>query len=85
VESDSALSAAIDHRRRGWSGMLLTRTDMTIGSIAAVCGFADLYHFSHRFTGLYGVPPSDYRRVGSGGASILEGPGTRRHTNAMWA
>jgi AraC family transcriptional regulator len=28
---------------------LLTRTDMMIGSIAQQCGFADLYHFSHRF------------------------------------
>jgi AraC-like DNA-binding protein len=63
---------------------LLTRTDMTIGSIAELCGFADLYHFSHRFTRLHGVPPSVYRRGGGADASMLDQPGTRRLANALW-
>jgi AraC family transcriptional regulator len=63
---------------------LLTRTDMAISSIANQCGFADLYHFSHRFTLRYGVPPSVYRRVGTRALSVLDHPGVRRLAYALW-
>jgi AraC family transcriptional regulator len=40
---------------------LLTRTDLSVQAVATRCGFADLSHFSHRFTARYGMPPSRYR------------------------
>lgn len=63
---------------------LLLRTDMTIGAIARECGFADLFHFSHRFTERYGVSPSTYRRVGTANESVLDHPGVRRLALVLW-
>jgi AraC family transcriptional regulator len=53
---------------------LLTRTDLSIEAVATQCGFADLSHFSHRFTARYGLPPSRY----TGQTSVLDHPGVRR-------
>jgi AraC-like DNA-binding protein len=63
---------------------LLARTDMTIGSIAHACGFADLYHFSHRFTQRYGVSPSAFRDAGTPLSSVVDQPGVRRLALAVW-
>ncbi len=63
---------------------LVARTDMTISSIARHCGFADLYHFSHRFTRRYGVSPSVYGNEGVSSPSVLDHPGMRRLAHALW-
>jgi AraC-like DNA-binding protein len=59
-------------------------SDLTVGSIARHCGFADLYHFSHRFARRYGVPPSVYRDVGAPHPSAMDHPGVRRLAHAVW-
>jgi AraC-like DNA-binding protein len=63
---------------------LLTRTNMAIGSVAHQCGFADLYHFSHRFALRYGVAPSAYRDIGALIPSVLDHAGVRRLAYALW-
>jgi AraC-like DNA-binding protein len=57
---------------------------MTVGAIARNCGFADLYHFSHRFARRYGVPPSVYRDASAPRSSALDHPGMRRLAHAVW-
>jgi len=80
-----SVAAALERLRCSRAEMLLTRTDMPISSIARECGFADLYHFSHRFTLLYGVPPSVYRGAGGPASSALDHAGVRRLANALWS
>ncbi len=41
---------------------LLRRTDRTISSVAAACGFRSLPHFTSRYKALFGVPPRLARR-----------------------
>jgi transcriptional regulator GlxA family with amidase domain len=47
----------IDHARS-----LLTTTDAGQAEIAALCGFADVPHFSKVFRRATGQPPGEYRR-----------------------
>jgi AraC-like DNA-binding protein len=77
-------AAALERLRCSRAETLLARTDMTIGSIAHQCGFADLYHFSHRFIRLYQVPPSRFREGGSEAPSALDHAGVRRLAYAVW-
>jgi AraC-like DNA-binding protein len=53
--------AAVELLRLGHAEELLLRTNLTVGAIAARCGFADAYHFSRRFRKVYGVPPRHFR------------------------
>jgi AraC family transcriptional regulator len=70
---------------RGYQAeILLTRTDFPVSSIAGQCGFADVYHFSHRFTRLYGMSPSAYRASGGPAPSALDHPGVRRLASELW-
>jgi AraC-like DNA-binding protein len=55
-----------------------------VRAIARLCGFADLYYFSHRFTRLHGAPPSVYRDGRGQAASALDHPGARRLAHAVW-
>jgi AraC family transcriptional regulator len=77
-------SAALELLRCSRAETLLTRTDLTLGEIAHHCGFADLYHFSHRFTRLYGLPPSHYRNAATQTPLALDTPGVRRLASAIW-
>jgi len=63
---------------------LLTRTDLSAEMIGRQCGFADLSHFSHRFTAIHGVAPSVYRTAGGAAPSVLEDPGVRRLARMLW-
>ena len=47
---------------------LLERTDFKVARIADICGFANAYHFSRRFTDQFGMPPrvARYRGVKRG-------------------
>jgi AraC-like DNA-binding protein len=81
---DLGAASALEHVRFSRAETLLTRTDLTVDAIAHQCGFADLSHFSHRFTSIYGVPPSVYRAEGSQTPSVLEHSGVRRLTGLVW-
>ena len=41
---------------------LLTAGDVSIGNIAELCGFSDIYHFSKMFKAKMGVSPAAYRK-----------------------
>jgi AraC-like DNA-binding protein len=41
---------------------LLRESSESIDRIAQLCGFADRYHFAHRFGAVYGCGPAKYRR-----------------------
>lgn len=84
AEFGISAAAGLEGLRFSRAETLLTRTDMTISSIAHQCGFADLYHFSHRFARRYGVPPSVFRAAGTPPFSVLDQPGVRRLAHALW-
>jgi AraC-like DNA-binding protein len=84
AEFGLSTASALEQLRCSRAETLLTRTDLTLGEIAHHCGFADLYHFSHRFRRLYGLPPSHYRITASQTSSALDQPGVRRLASALW-
>jgi transcriptional regulator GlxA family with amidase domain len=43
----------------------LQRSNSTLAEIAARAGFANAYHFSRRFSGVYGSAPGTFRRRGT--------------------
>ncbi|WP_020578483.1 helix-turn-helix transcriptional regulator [Actinopolymorpha alba] len=53
--------AAIELIRLVRAATLLQRSNLTVGAVAAACGFANPFHFSRRFRVVYGVPPRTYR------------------------
>lgn len=65
---DVSAAEALECLRFARAEPLLTRTDLSVEAVAVQCGFADLSHFSHRFTARYGVPPSRY----TGQTSVLD-------------
>jgi AraC family transcriptional regulator len=78
---DVSASAALERIRCARAEALLARTDLTIDIIARQCGFADVSHFSHRFTQLHGIPPSTYRT--NPATSVLDHPGIRQLNQYM--
>ena len=84
TEFQVSAAAALEKLRCSRAETLLLRTDMTMGAIARECGFADLFHFSHRFTRRYGMSPSTYRSVGTANESVLDHHGVRRLALAVW-
>lgn len=56
-------AAALELVRLARAATLLQRANLGVAEVARVCGFADAYHFSHRFSGTYGTPPGRYRRL----------------------
>ena len=44
------------------AGVLLARSNYSIGEIAALTGFINPYHFSRDFKGAYGESPREMRR-----------------------
>jgi AraC-like DNA-binding protein len=85
AELGTSPSEALEALRCSRAETLLVHTDMTIASIARQCGFADVYHFSHRFSRRYGVAPTGYRQARGAGPSALDHPGLRVLANAVWA
>lgn len=80
AEFDLSAATALERVRCSRAETLLTRTDLTVDSIARLCGFASVSHFSHRFTAIHGVPPSAY----PGSPSTLDHPGVRRLARLLW-
>jgi AraC-like DNA-binding protein len=81
---DISASVALEHLRCARAEALLTRTDLKIAAVAHQCGYADIGHFSHRFSGIYGVPPTRYRVGASRRPSVLEHPGVLRLSRFVW-
>ena len=78
AEFGVGVASGLDRIRCFRAETLLTRTDMKVTSIAHECGFADLYHFSHRFKRLHGVSRSAYRAAASSVTFAMDHPrGTR--------
>ena len=80
----STVSMALEHLRCSRAEALLTRTDLPIASIAHLCAYADLSHFSHRFSGTHGMSPSAYRSLGSRSPSVLEQAGVLQLSRLIW-
>lgn len=53
--------AALERLRLARAEPLLWLSNLSLRSVAVQCGFADAYHFSRRFTAVYGVAPSTFR------------------------
>ena len=58
----TAPGAALERLRIARAAFLLRHGSEPLASIASWCGFADQYHFSHRFSAICAVPPGAYRR-----------------------
>jgi AraC-like DNA-binding protein len=71
---DMTAADALECLRFSRAESLLTMTDLSVAEVARLCGFADLSHFSHRFTARYGLPPSRY----TGQTSLLDNASVRR-------
>jgi AraC family transcriptional regulator len=80
----SSASVALEHLRCSRAEALVTRTDLTIAAIARQCGYADVAHFSHRFSTIHGLSPSAYRSEASRSSSVLEQPGVLRLSRLIW-
>jgi AraC-like DNA-binding protein len=81
---DMSASIALERLRCARAEALLTRTDITVASIARQCGYADVAHFSHRFSRIQGIPPSRYRASGNRAPSVLDQPGVLRLSRLIW-
>jgi AraC-like DNA-binding protein len=77
-------SAALERLRCSRAESLLTRTDLTIAAIARQCGYADVPHFSHRFSSIHGISASAYRGLANRSPSVLEHPGVLRLSRLIW-
>ena len=56
-------ATALEAARLVVAATALQRTDLPIREVAEWAGFSSPYHFSHRFSHLYSVPPGQYRRA----------------------
>jgi AraC family transcriptional regulator len=77
-------SAALERLRCSSAESLLTRTDLTIAAVARQCGYADVPHFSHRFSSIHGISPSAYRGLATRSPSVLEHTGVLRLSRLIW-
>lgn len=61
------LVSALERLRLDRAKTLLARTNLSVGEVGAICGFASPFHFSRRFSGAYGAPPRSFRRAAEAG------------------
>jgi AraC-like DNA-binding protein len=80
----SSASVSLEHLRCSRAEALVTRTDLTIATIARQCGYSDVAHFSHRFSTTHGMSPSAYRRLSNRSSSVLEQPGMLQLSRLIW-
>jgi AraC-like DNA-binding protein len=57
-----SLGTWLIERRLGAARVLLSKTNDSVGDIAAAVGYADVSHFARYFTRRYGTPPARWRR-----------------------
>ncbi|MGC4938091.1 helix-turn-helix domain-containing protein [Kribbella sp. DT2] len=55
--------AAVELLRLARAEPLLWHTNLSIQAVAVQCGFADAYHFSRRFSAIYGLAPTAFRQA----------------------
>jgi AraC-like DNA-binding protein len=79
-----SVAAGLERLRCSRAESLLLRTDLPLGSIAHACGYADVFHFSHRFRHLHGLAPGRYRTADRPRPSVLDDDGTRRLAHLVW-
>lgn len=60
-----SLGTWLIERRLGAARVLLSKTDDSVGDIAAAVGYVDVSHFARYFTRCYGTPPARWRRLRS--------------------
>ena len=84
AEVGIGIATGLERLRCSRAEILLTRTDLPVGSVATECGFADLFHFSHRFARVYGMSPTAYRDAGGSDMSVLDHPGVRTLAVSVW-
>jgi AraC-like DNA-binding protein len=59
-------ATALERLRLTRAAAMLRRGHQPLAVVASECGFADPYHFSRRFSAVYGLPPGRCRRLGLG-------------------
>ena len=79
-----SVSAALEHLRCSRAETLLTRTDLTVAAIARQCGYADVSHFSHRFSAIYAMSPREYRAAAQQAPTVLDHAGVLRLSRLLW-
>jgi AraC-like DNA-binding protein len=57
---------ALEQVRLARAAVQLQRSNATIAEVSRLSGFANPYHFSRRFSAVYGTPPGAYRRLTPG-------------------
>jgi AraC-like DNA-binding protein len=57
-----SLGTWLIERRLGAARVLLSKTDTSVGDIAAAVGYSNVSHFARYFTRRYGTPPTRWRR-----------------------
>ncbi len=79
-------ASALEKLRLARAASMLVAGDEPLSVVAGVCGFADPYHFSRRFSATYGLPPGRYRRTAVD--ADVEGPlaeaGLRSMAATLW-
>jgi AraC-like DNA-binding protein len=59
-------ATALERLRLARAATMLRSARQPLAEVAVGCGFADAYHFSRRFSAVYGLPPGRCRRQGLG-------------------
>jgi AraC family transcriptional regulator len=77
-------ATALERLRCARAETLLRRTDLTAGTIAIQCGFADGSHLSHRFTTIHGLSPRAFREASGDTRSVLDHTGLRQLYHLVW-
>jgi AraC family transcriptional regulator len=78
-------AAAIQERLRlARAATLLRRSNLSVAAVSDTCGFANPYHFSHRFRVVAGVSPSVYRNSAETAGELLLDGGLERLGALMW-
>jgi len=62
AEAGESLKSAIDHHRLEEAKKLLLYADVSVGQVAVLLGFSDLFAFSRFFRNHEGVGPRDFRK-----------------------
>jgi AraC-like DNA-binding protein len=85
--------AAFELLRLARAATLLLRSNLSVAAVSHDCGFANPYHFSHRFHRVYGQPPGRHRHASpgpaadraarAGGASRPQRPHLARDLNSL--
>jgi AraC family transcriptional regulator len=77
------LSTLLEQLRLSRAEQLLTGTSATVGAVARLCGYADAFHCSRRFSAAHGMPPARWR-ADPERRSVLDDPVVRELAAEVW-